>query len=153
MKKYAANGLSGSSTTQKTAALVTAATNARPMVSEFSIGIRTAPNTTDQQVNAAVTAPTTYGTPAGTSQTPKPLDLVDPVASLVSTLITLTTEPTTYPSTYFWNGDLNQRGLFRWVAEIGFELAVGAATSAAIGFIMAAATSALQMSAPVHWKE
>lgn len=151
MKKYAVNGLSASGTANKTAGTVIGTAAIRPLVSEFSVGIRTNPNATDQQVEFAVGSFTAAGT-AGSSPTPKPLDLVDPVAAVCTAGITHSAEPT-YDTTYFWDGDLNQRGLFRWVAEIGFELGVAAATTKGVAGKMVGVTAAVQASMPTHYKE
>lgn len=152
MKKYAVNGLSGSGTATKTAATIISSTSIRALIAEFSIGVRTNPNATDQQVNARASHWTTSAGTAGSSPTPKPLDTADPVAAVSTAGITHSGEPT-YDSTDWWNGDLNQRGLFRWVAEIGFELGSGAAATTGFGIQMVGVTAAAQISAPIHFKE
>jgi hypothetical protein len=151
MKKYAVMGLSASGTSLKTAGTVIGTAAIRPLTSEVTVGVRTNPNATDQQVNFQFGSFTAAGT-AGSAPTPKPLDLVDPVAAVCTAGITHSAEPT-YDTTYFLDTDLNQRGLFRWVAEIGFELGVAAATTKGVAGKMTAVTAAVQISMPIHYKE
>ncbi len=151
MKKYAVQGLSASGTGPKSASNIIGATTVRPLLSEFSIGIRTNPNATDQQVEFQVGNTTAAGT-AGSSPTPKPLDLADPITAQCTAGIAHSVEPT-YAATFWFDSDLNQRGFFRWVAEIGFELGGSATASNGIGTKMAGVTAALVMSNPTMWKE
>lgn len=152
MKKYGVMGLSASGTANKTAATLISSASIRALLSEFSIGVRTNPNATDQQVNYQVGSWATSAGTAGSAPTPKPLDLVDPVAAVTTAGITHSAEPT-YDATFYFDHDLNQRGAFRWVAEIGFELAATAAATKGIGVKMTAVTAAVQISAPLHFKE
>lgn len=152
MKKYAVNGLSASGTANKTAATLISSASIRALLSEFTIGVRTNPNATDQQVEFAVGSWATSAGTAGSSPTPKPLDLIDPVAAVTTAGITHSAEPT-YDSTYYLDSDINQRGLFRWVAEIGFELAATAAATKGVGGKMVGVTAAVQISMPLHFKE
>jgi hypothetical protein len=152
MKKYGTQGLSASGTATKTAVTIISSASIRPLVAEFSIGVRTNPNASDQQVNFRAGSWATSAGTAGSSPTPKPLDLVDPVAAVSTAGITHSGEPT-YDSTDFFNSDLNQRGFFRWVAEIGFELGITAAATKGFGIQMVAVTAAVQISAPAHHKE
>ena len=142
--------MSASGTANKTAFNIIGSTAIRPLVSEITFGLRTAPNATDQQVEYQVGNTTAAGT-AGSSPTPKPLDPQD-VAAVSTAGITHSAEPT-YGSTFFLDGDINQRGAFRFVAEVGFELAGAATASNGVAAKMAASTSALQMSAVAHFKE
>jgi hypothetical protein len=151
VKKYAVNGLSASGTGPQTAMTIIGSSTIRGLVSEFTVGMRTNPNATDQQVRFAIGTTTTTGT-AGSNPTPKPLDPADPVAAVATAGITHSAEPT-YAATYFMDMDINQRGLFRWVAEIGFELGGSATTSNCIGGKMIAVTAAIVMSMPVAYKE
>jgi hypothetical protein len=151
VKKYSINGLSASSTGPKTAATIIGATTVRPLLSEFSVGVRTNPNATDQQVEYAVGSTSTVGT-AGSNPTPKPLDLADPIAAQCTAGITHSAEPT-YDTGYWFDTDLNQRGAFRWVAEIGFEMAGAATTSHCVAVKLVGVTAAAQISSPLHWKE
>lgn len=125
------------------------------MISEFTVGVPTLPNVTDQQVQFKVTKFVAGAGNTGTSYTPKPLDVIDPVVSGVAGAITLSAEPATpgYDTTDFVNNNINQRGLFRWVAEIGFELACGAVATNGIGVQMVTANSQTQISATTHHKE
>lgn len=149
MKKYAVNGLSASGTATKSAFTLTGASTVRPLVSEITFGVRTPPNATDQQVEFQCGSTTAAGT--STAATPKPLDVVDPVAAQVTGGITHSAEPTY--GTYWIDSDMNQRGLYRWVAEIGFELAGAATSSNGVGAKLAGSTAAVQMSMVVHYKE
>lgn len=150
MKKYAVNGLSASGTANKTAFNVIGSTAIRPLVSEITFGVRTNPNATDQAVEFQVGNTTAAGT-AGSSPTPKPLDPQD-VAAVCTAGITHSAEPT-YGSTFFIDADMNQRGLYRWVAEIGFEIAGSATASNGVAGKMTGVTAAVQMSQVAHYKE
>jgi hypothetical protein len=149
MKKYAVSGLSASGTGPQTAVALIGATTYRPLLSEITLGFRTNPNATDQQVRWAVSNFTGVGT-AGSSPTPKPLDPQD-VAASVTAGIAHSGEPTLGAN--FLDGDLNQRGAFRWVAEIGFEIAGALTASNGLSARMVAVTAAIVMSAPVAYKE
>lgn len=154
MKKYAVNGLSASGTASKTAFTLISTTSIRTLLAEVTFGVRTNPNATDQQVEVAVGS---YGTTnsgtAGSSPTPKPLDLVDPIAAVAAAGITHSAEPTSYASAYWIDTDMNQRGLYRWVAEIGFELGSNAAANSGTAGKLIAVTAAVQVSMVVHFKE
>lgn len=151
MKKYAVNGLSASGTGPKSAFSLGGQTTARPQVSEITFGVRTNPNATDQQVEFAVGSLTALGT-AGSAPTPKPLDFQDPIVAIVTAGIAHSAEPT-YAATYWIDTDMNQRGLFRWVAETGFELASNVGAAIGIGGKMVGVTAAVVMSMAVHYKE
>lgn len=112
--------------------------------------MRTNPNATDQQVNYQIGNTTAAGT-AGSSPTPKPADPQD-VASVSTAGITHSAEPT-YGSTFFFDSDINQRGAFRFVAEIGFELSGAATASNGVAGKLTAVTAAVQLSLVVHFKE
>jgi hypothetical protein len=150
LKKYTVNGLNASGTANKTAFNIIGSTAIRPLVSEITFGVRTNPNATDQQVEFAVGNTTAAGT-AGSSPTPKPVDPQD-VAAVSTAGITHSAEPT-YGATYFLDTDMNQRGLYRWVAEIGFELAGSATASNGVAGKLVAVTAAVVMSMVAHWKE
>jgi hypothetical protein len=152
MKKYAVGGLSASGTANKTAFTLISSSSIRALGSECTFGVRTNPNATDQQVNYQVGSWATSAGTAGSSPTPKPLDLIDPVAAVTTAGITHSAEPT-YDATFYLDTDINQRGAYRWVAEIGFELAATAAATKGIGGKMTAVTAAVQMSMVPHFKE
>lgn len=122
----------------------------RPLLSEFTVGVNTAPNATDQFVQTRVGNTTAVGT-AGSSPTPKPLDPQD-VAAVCTAGITHSSEPT-YGSTFFMDFGMNQRSLFRWVAEVGFEIAGAASANNGVAAKMAAVVAAVQISVVTHWKE
>ena len=151
MKKYAVNGLNASGTANKTAFTIIGSSTIRGLLSECTIGVRTNPNATDQQVEFALGTTTTTGT-AGSNPTPKPLDPADPIAAVATAGITHSAEPT-YAATYFMDSDMNQRGLFRWVAETGFELGGSATASNTIAGKLVGVTAAVQMSMVAHYKE
>lgn len=151
MKKYSVNGLSASGTASKTAATIIGSTSIRALLSEFTVGVRTNPNATDQQVEFAIGTTTTAGT-AGSNPTPKPLDPADPVAAVCTAGITHSAEPT-YAATYYIDTDMNQRGLFRWVAETGFELCGSATASNCLAGKLVGVTAAVVLSMPFHYKE
>lgn len=150
MKKYSVNGLNASGTANKTAFNLIGSTAIRPQLSECTFGVRTAPNATDQQAEYQVGNTTAVGT-AGSSPTPKPLDPQD-VAAVSTAGITHSAEPT-YGSTFFIDTDMNQRGLYRWVAEPGFEICGAASANNGIGGKLAAITAAAVMSMVAHFKE
>lgn len=149
MKKYSIQGLSASGTGPKTAGNFIGSSAIRPLLAEVTFGVRTNPNATDQQVEFAISNFTAAGT-AGSSPTPKPLDPQD-VAAVCTAGISHSAEPTLGAN--FMDADMNQRGLYRWVAEPGFEIA-GAATAAnGISTRMVAVTAAVVLSAVMHEKE
>lgn len=151
MKKYSVGGLSASGTANKTAFTIIGSSTIRGLLSEFTVGVRTNPNATDQQLEFAVGTTTTTGT-AGSNPTPKPLDVADPVAAVATAGITHSAEPT-YAATFWIDTDMNQRGLFRWVAETGFELGGSATASNTIAGKNVAITAAAVISMIPHWKE
>src|ERR1700679_1146522 len=114
MRKLAVDGLSQPGTGPNTCPNIIGATTIRPLVAEITFGLRTAPNATDQQVRYQVGLTTAAGT-AGSTPTPAPLDVLDG-AGQGTAGITHSAEPT-YSGVYLLDGDLNQRGAFRWVAE------------------------------------
>lgn len=151
MKKYATPGVSASGTANKTATALIGSTTVRPLLSEVTYGLRTNPNATDQYVEVQAGNFTAVGT-AGSNPVPKPLDLADPIAAQCTAGITHSAEPT-YGTTFFIDTDLNQRGLFRWVAEIGFEIGAAAMANNGLGFRLTAVTAAVLVSANPHHKE
>lgn len=150
MRKYSVGGNNASGTALKSAFNLIGATTIRPLLAEVTFGVRTNPNATDQQVNYQVGNTTAVGT-AGTSPTPKPLDPQD-VAGQVTAGITHSAEPT-YGATFFIDSDINQRGAYRWVAEIGFEVAGAASASNGLAGKLTAVTAAVVMSMVPHYKE
>src|SRR5438874_2223858 len=107
MKMYSVQGLSASGTGPQTAGNIIGASTIRAMLRRLNVGVRTNPNSTDQQFRFALGATTAVGT-AGSSPTPKPNDPSDPVAAQCTAGITHSAEPT-YAATYFIDTDLNQR--------------------------------------------
>lgn len=150
MKTYTVQGLSASGTGPATAVNIIGSTAIRPLLRKITLGFRTNPNSTDQQVRAAVGNTTAAGT-AGSSPTPKPDDPQD-VAAVCTAGITHSGEPT-YGSTYFWDGDLNQRASKDLVWDDGFGPAGAATASNGIAAKMIAVTAAIVMSAPIQWRE
>jgi hypothetical protein len=151
VKKYSVAGLNQSGTGPDTCFTIIGSASIRGLISEITFGVRTNPNATDQQARFQVGTTTTAGT-AGSNPTPKPLDPADPVAAVCTAGITHSAEPT-YAATFYLDDDMNQRGLFRWVAETGFELGGLAVASNCIGGKMSAITAAAQMSMTAHYKE
>lgn len=130
MRGYSLSGPSATGTANKTAVAVGSTTAVRPRVYEFSIGLTTAPNTTDQQLDWAIGRFTAAGT-AGSTPTPNPVDPGD-VAAVASGAITHSAEPT-YAATYLMENAINQRGMFRWVAVPGYEFIAPATAANGIG--------------------
>lgn len=149
-KTYAVNGPSASGTANKTAVNIIGSTAIRPMVVEFAVGVTTAPNSTDQQVEFAIGRTTATGTAASN---PTPLALDNGDAAAVSTAgITHSAEPT-YASTFFMDQGMNQRGMFRWVAQPGRELIGAATASNGVGLKLVAVTAALVITGTIHFTE
>lgn len=135
---FSVNGPSATGTANKTAATVIAATTVRPRIFEFAVGITTAPNSTDQQLEFAVGRTTTAGT-AGSNPTPLAIDPGD-VAAVATAGITHSAEPT-YAATYLMDQAMNQRAMFRWVAVPGFEFVIPATASNCCGVKNVAVTA------------
>lgn len=112
MRAYQVNGPSASGTANKTAVTIVGATTVRIRVYELEVGLTTAPNATDQQLEFGAGRFTAAGT-AGSAPTPNPIDPAD-VASTATAGITHSAEPT-YAATYLMDNAENQRAFFRWV--------------------------------------
>lgn len=143
MRAYSVSGPSATGTANKTAVSLVGGTTVRPRVYEFTAGITTAPNSTDQQMEFACGRWATSAGTAGSAPTPNPVDPAD-VASLTTAGITHSAEPT-YASTYFFDNAMNQRAAFRWVATPGYELINPATATTGIGLknVAIAATSVM----------
>ena len=149
MKTYKINGLSASGTGPKTAGTLIGSTAIRALLNYALFGFRTNPNTTDQQVECAVSNTTTAGT-AGSNPTPKPDDPQD-VAAVVTAGITHSAEPTLGAN--FMDFDLNQRASKEWGAQDGREIAGAATASNTVSSRMVGVTAALQLSCVMGWRE
>lgn len=147
---YSVNGPSATGTANKTAATIVAATTVRPRLAEFTIGLITAPNSTDQQLEFAVGRFTVAGT-AGSAPTPNPVDPGD-VAAVATAGITHSAEPT-YAATYFMDNAENQRALFRHVAVPGLEFMAPATAANGIGAKNVAITATSIILATLLWTE
>lgn len=128
---YSVNGPSATGTANKTAVSVAGSTSVRFRVYEFTVGLTTAPNSTDQQLEFAIGRWIT-GAGTSTSQTPNPVDPAD-VASTATAGITHSVEPTTYSTPYLFDQAMNQRAAFRWVAVPGYEFVNPATNTTGIG--------------------
>lgn len=150
MRGYVVNGPSETGTANKTAVSVIGATTVRPRVYEFTMGITTAPNSTDQQGAFAIGR---WTTSAGTttSATPNPVDPSD-VASTSTAGITYTAEPT-YAATYLFSNAMNQRATFRWVAVPGYELVNPATATTGIGLKNVAITASSVFTGTLYFFE
>lgn len=142
MRGYMVNGPSATGTANKTAVSIVGGTTTRLRIGEFSVGLTTAPNSTDQQLEFGIGRWTAAGT-AGSAPTPNPVDPAD-VASTGTAGITHSAEPT-YASTYFLDNAMNQRAMFRWVAVPGYEFVnpATATTGIALKNIAITATSVI----------
>lgn len=138
MRGYTVNGPSATGTASKTAVTIIAASTVRPRIYEYIVGLTTAPNSTDQQLEYAAGRTTTAGT-AGSNPTPNPVDPAD-VASTATAGITHSAEPT-YASTYFDDLAMNQRAQFRFVANPGYEYVIPATASNCFGLKNVAITA------------
>lgn len=150
MRGYSVSGPSATGTASKTAVTVLSTTAVRPRVYEFTIGVKTDPNTTDQQLEWAIGRITAAGT-AGSSPTPNPVDPGD-VASVATGGITHSAEPT-YAATYLMDMVMNQRAVFRWVAVPGYELVAPATAANGIGIKNVAITATAIVNACVMFME
>ena len=149
MKTYKVNGLSASGTGPKTCANLIGSTAIRALLNYFLFGLRTNPNTTDQQVECAISNTTAAGT-AGSSPTPKPDDPQD-VAAVVTAGITHSAEPTLGAN--FMDFDINQRASKEWGAIDGREICGAATASNGVSSRMVGVTAALQASCVMGWRE
>lgn len=151
MRGYSVNGPGESGTANKTAVTIIAGnTTSRPRIFEFSNGLSTAPNATDQQYGIAAGRTTTTGT-AASNPTPNPNDPAD-VASVATAGITHSAEPT-YAATYLFSNYFNQRAAFRWVAVPGYEWVIPATTSNCFGLKLLAITAAAVLNGTVMFME
>lgn len=128
---FVGNGPSATGTANKTAIAIVGGTTVRPRLFEFSAGIATAPNSTDQQCNIAVGRFTAAGT-AGSAPVGLPVDPAD-VAALATLGITHSAEPTYTAGGSLFDQWMNQRAMFRWVAVPGFEFLAPATAANGIG--------------------
>lgn len=130
-RAYMVNGPSATGTANKTAVSIVGGTTTRIRIYEFSVGLTTAPNSTDQQLEFAIGKWITGAGTAGSAPTPMPVDPND-VASTATAGITHSAEPTTY-SAYFIDQAMNQRAMFRWVAVPSYEFVNPATATTGIG--------------------
>jgi hypothetical protein len=151
MRGYTVNGPSASGTGSKTAVSIVGGTGVRFRIYEFTAGLTTAPNSTDQQLEFALGRWTTSAGTAGSSPTPNPVDPAD-VASTATAGITHSAEPT-YAATYFVDQAMNQRALFRWVAVPGYEFINPATATTGIGLKNVAITAASVITGTVMFFE
>lgn len=148
---YVVNGPSASGTANKTAVSIVGGTGVRPRIFEFTQGISTAPNSTDQQLNWQVCRWTTSAGTAGSSPTPLAIDPGD-VAATATAGITHSAEPT-YASTCLMSQWMNQRSAFRWVAVPGYEYVNPATATTGIGSQMVSVTAASVLQSTVMFFE
>jgi hypothetical protein len=149
MKEYTINGLSASGTGPKTAGTIIGSTAIRPLLNFALFGVKTDPNTTDQQVECAISNFTAVGT-AGSSPTPKPRDPQD-VAAVCTAGITHSAEPTLGAN--FLDFHINQRASKEWGCADGKEIAGAASASNGVSSRMVLVTAAVQLSCVMGWRE
>lgn len=148
---FVANGPSATGTANKTCVNVIAASTVRPRVYEFSVGIATAPNSTDQQGNFVVGRHTAVGT-AGSNPTPLPVDPGD-VAAVATAGITHSAEPTYTAGGSLIDQWMNQRAMFRWVAVPGYEFMAPATANNGIGLFNKAIAVTAVFQGSLSWTE
>jgi len=148
---YTVNGPSASGTANKTAVTVISSTSVRPRLFEFQVGLTTAPNSTDQQLEFLLGRTTTTGT-AGSNPTPLPVDPGD-VAAVATAGITHSAEPTYTASSFLADQAMNQRAMFRWVAVPGYEFLAPATASNCLGLKNVAITAAAVITGTCMWFE
>ena len=150
MRAYTVNGPSATGTANKTAVTIIGAT-VRPRVYEFSVGVKTDPNTTDQQLEGALQRFTAAGT-AGSSPTPLPVDPGD-TASVTTAGITHSAEPTYTATGVLMGMTMNQRAVFRWVAVPGMEFMAPATAANGIGLKNVAITATAIINGNIQFQE
>lgn len=148
---YSVNGPSATGTANKTAVNVIGSTTVRISVFEFAIGITTAPNSTDQQLEYLLGRTTTAAT-GGSAPTPLPNDPSD-VAAIATAVITPSGEPTYTAASFLYDQAINQRAGFRWVAVPGQEFRTPATASNGVGLKNVAVTASSIITGTVNWWE
>lgn len=148
---YSVNGPSASGTANKTAASIAGGTTVRFRVYEFTVGLTTAPNSTDQQLEFGLGR---WTTSAGTSTayTPLPVDPAD-VASTSTAGISHSGEPTYTAGGFLVDQAMNQRAAFRWVAVPGYEFLNPATATTGIGLKNIAITVAAVVTGTIMFFE
>lgn len=149
---FIGNGPSASGTANKTALTIVASATVRPRLFEFSVGLATAPNATDQQCNFAVGRFTVAGTTAASAPTPLPIDPGD-VAAVATLGWTHSAEPTYTAGGSLCDQWMNQRAMFRWVAVPGYEFLAPATAANGIGLFNKAITAAAVIQGQMLWTE
>ncbi len=150
-KGYSVNGPSATGTANKTAVNITGGTTVRISVYEFAVGLTTAPNSTDQQLEYLVGRTTTAGT-GGSAPTPLPNDPSD-VAAIATAIITPSGEPTYTAASFLYDQGINQRAGFRWVAVPGQEFRSPATASNGVGLKNVAITATSIITGTIAWVE
>lgn len=151
MRGYGINGPSASGTANKTAVNIVGGTTVRISVYEFAVGLTTAPNSTDQQLEYLIGRTTAAGT-AGSSPTPLPNDPSD-VAAVATAGVTHSAEPTYTAASFLYDQAINQRAGFRWVAVPGQEFRSPATASNGVGLKNVAITAAAVITGTIQWWE
>lgn len=114
---------------------ISGGTTVRPMIYEFVFGSSGSP--ADQAASFLFQRGTTVG--SSSAFTPVSLDSSDP-AAIATAGITYVTGPTLTANAYLYEFGLNQRQLFRWVANPGSEFKVPATAANGI-FVLNPAVS------------
>lgn len=135
-KCYAVSG-NATNTQSSTLPLVgiSGGTTVRPAIYEFVFGSSGSP--ADNAASFLIQRGTTVG--ASSAFTPIAMDSGDP-AAITTAGITYTTGPTLTANAYLYEFGLNQRQLFRWVANPGAEFRVPATSANGI-FVLNPAVS------------
>ena len=149
---FVASGPSASGTANKTAVTVVGSASVRPRLFEYSVGVATAPNATDQQLNFAVQRFTAAGTSAGSAPTPLSIDPGD-VAAVATVGWTHSGEPTYTAGGALADQWMNQRAMFRWVAVPGFEFVSAATSGNGIGLFNKSVAAATVVQGQLMWME
>lgn len=149
---FIANGPSVSGTANKTALTIVSGTTVRPRLFEYSVGVATAPNSTDQQLNFAVGRFTAAGTTAGSAPTPLQSDPAD-VAAIATVGWTHSAEPTYTAGGSLIDQWMNQRAFYRWVSVPGDEFLAPATAANGIGLYNKAILIAAVIQGQLKWTE
>lgn len=149
MGAYSIIGTNATGTANKSLATVIAAATVRPRVYDIIVGNAQTP--ADQAIDLVLGRFTAIGT-EGAAYTPRPLDPADP-ASLTTSGITHSAEPTYTANQGMLDAPINQRATFRWVASPGSEIIAPATANNGLGFYLLSATAAAIQRCTIYFSE
>ncbi len=127
----------------------TGAATVRPKLYDFVVSASAGP--ADNVLAWVLQRSTTSGT-GGTSVTPRPLDVADPV-SISTAIENHTGEPTYTADLIMMNFAVNQRATYRWVAAPGGEIVVPATALFGLGIQVSSPAYVLAAPVTMHMEE